>query len=88
MSAVIMPVLLLVCVNECVTQRRADDTTGPFITDPLIIFMKFNYCDTDRWSDCQRRRSSFVSISRHVSPEVATAPRLSEWKVGGKGAVE
>lgn len=33
--------------------------------------MKFNYSGTDRWTCCQWGRASFVSISGHVSPEVA-----------------
>ena len=42
--------------------------------------MKFNYSDTDRWTCCQWGRSSFVSISGHVSPEVLMRPRLCDWK--------
>lgn len=42
--------------------------------------MKFNYSDTDRWTRCQRGRSSFVSISRHVIPEARTGLRLCDWK--------
>lgn len=38
--------------------------------------MKFNYSDTDRWTRCQWGRSSFVSISGHVSPEERTGPGL------------
>ena len=48
--------------------------------------MKFNYSDTDRWTCCQWGRSSFVSISGRVSPEVLMGPKLCDWKQkkGGK----
>lgn len=49
-------------------QRRGESSSilGPIITDLLIIFMKFNYSDTGRWSRCQGGGPSFVSISRHA----------------------
>lgn len=65
-----------------IIHRHDDQTTlqVPLQQNPLIIFMKFNYSDTDRWTCCQWGHSSFVSSSRHVSPEVMMGPRLCDWK--------
>lgn len=47
--------------------------------------MKFNYSGTDRWTCCQWGRVSFVSISGHVSPEVAEESRTVQVETTKEG---